>query len=225
MCGSPARPRRNSSSEQSWAQSFDRRPASRSVVAGSHMDECAVAGNPVSEPNGHRGCAFQPVEGLQVQMRFSAVAGIAAPSDLVTGPDPVPELHLRASSLQVTECDDGRSAVDHDVVAGECPPPGLDPLALRQRIPVRGQAPVGQSGRVRNRGLPRRCRRQGRSRDGRSPRTFPEAQAAAAIRCSSTPIAAIRRPARSRWHTRSRTVPSRGSEPDRRGCSAPATVP
>src|SRR5699024_11249386 len=119
-----------SSSEQSWAQSFDRRPASRPVVAGSHMDECAVAGNPVSEPNGDRGCAFQTVEGLQVQMRFSAVAGIAATSDLVTGPDPVAELHLRASSLQVTECDDGRSAVDHDVVAGECPPPSLDPFAL-----------------------------------------------------------------------------------------------
>src|SRR5699024_12775065 len=90
------------------------------------------------------GCAFQTVEGLQVQMRFSAVAGIAAPSDLVTDPDPVAELHLRASSLQVTECDDGRSAVDHDVVAGEWPPPSLDPLALRQAIPERQQAQQGR---------------------------------------------------------------------------------
>src|SRR5699024_3003208 len=101
------------------------------------MDERAVAGNPVSEPNGDRGCALQTVEGLQWQMRFGAVAGIAAPAELVTGPVPVAELHLRASSRQVTECDDGRSAVDHDVVAGECPPPSLDPFALRQRIPER----------------------------------------------------------------------------------------
>src|SRR5699024_12558910 len=99
------------------------RPARRPVVYVSHIDVCDVAENTVSEPYGDSGCAFQTVKGLQVQMRFSAVDGIAAPSDLVTDPDPVAELHLRASSLQVRECDDGCSAVHHDVVAGECPPP------------------------------------------------------------------------------------------------------
>src|SRR5699024_9562513 len=107
------------------------------------MDECAVAGNPVSEPNGDRGCAFQTAEGLLVQMRFSAAACTAAPPDLGTDPDPLAGLHLRASSLQVTECDDGRSALDHDVVRGECRPPSVPPFGLRQLIPERGQAPVG----------------------------------------------------------------------------------
>ncbi len=62
------------------------------------------------------------VEGLNMKVGFGAVSRVPAATDVIPGNDPLTGTDRDAALLKMTQGDDGGSAVNEDVIPGECLP-------------------------------------------------------------------------------------------------------
>lgn len=82
----------------------------------------------------------ESIDRLDMQVRFSAVAGVPTPTDLFADLNVLPHPNPRAAVLKVAERDYTADASDHDVIAGERKPARADTEVLRERVTDRRYA-------------------------------------------------------------------------------------
>lgn len=76
----------------------------------------------------------ESVDRLDVQVRFRAVAGVAAQSELLTDLNAVTHPNPYAAMLEMAERNYTAAATDHDVISGERKPAPASTAVLRQRV-------------------------------------------------------------------------------------------
>ena len=121
-----------------------RAPEGRGHRGSSRVDDLAVSREAALQGDGHRArvllhlCAGYC---LQVEVRFGAVAGVAAVPKMVADRNALSKLDADAVVLQVAQRDDGAAGgLNHHVVASECRPACGCSAELRECVPDQGQA-------------------------------------------------------------------------------------
>lgn len=105
------------------------------------MDDLPIAGQRTVEAHAHCGGLLygDPIDRLDVKVRFGAVARVPTARNEITGDHMLPGVNHDAGPLQMTQRDDGIAAVDKDMVARQRLRACGCPATLGQRVVDRGR--------------------------------------------------------------------------------------